>query len=50
MLFLADRIVVFGGHSGQASNDLWEYDLATAEWEMKVRPALAMELDAGNEF
>jgi outer membrane protein assembly factor BamB len=33
---VADSMLVFGGHTGTATNDLWELDVATGKWELKV--------------
>jgi hypothetical protein len=34
---MAERMLVFGGHTGTATNDLWELDVGSGEWELKVR-------------
>jgi hypothetical protein len=33
---MAERMLVFGGHTGTATNDLWELDIGSGEWELKV--------------
>ncbi|KAK3273195.1 hypothetical protein CYMTET_18552 [Cymbomonas tetramitiformis] len=32
---IGDLMLVFGGNSGCACNELWEFDLSSKEWEMK---------------
>lgn len=34
---MAERMLVFGGHTGTATNDLWELDVGSGEWDLKVR-------------